>query len=315
MDQCSSTPVRARQPLRRSRRTPLVATLVTALVALGALPALAAGTETTTTWVRAAHLVPGLGAMDFTVTPVQGGEEVELAGEAGYGAVSDYEELPAGEYRVDVRAAGTPDAEAPALSGTFDLAAGAATTLVGVGTTDSPRLATLADDLTTPADGTARVRLLNAAQDSPQVDVSAQDGPVVAEGAVFGQPTDYTEVPAGRWDLRLAGGSAQGSSTVDLEAGGVYTLFVLGQSGEDLTVLPVVDAAAAREAVSGDAPDPAAQDGAGADDGMTAPAGGVDAGAGGTATATGPLLGLGLLLLLGGSAGAVASTRRRTRTS
>ena len=87
------------------------------------------------------------------------------------------------------------------------------------------------------------------------------DGPVIAQDAVFGQPTSYTSVPAGTWTLQAAAnGAAPATTKVDLTAGGVYTLAVVDGTG-GLGVQVVTDAAGA----------------------ATMPVGGAQTGGGGTA--------------------------------
>ncbi|WP_299034094.1 DUF4397 domain-containing protein [uncultured Pseudokineococcus sp.] len=315
---------------RPARRGVVVLPLLAGAIGLGSSPALASGAPAAETSVRAAHLVPGLEGMDFVATPLDGGEPVELADAAGYGTVGGYEDVPAGEYRVDVRPTGSDEADAPALSGTFDLAPGAATTLAGLGTLDQPRLATLADERTAPEDGSARVRLVNAAQGTPLVDVAAVDGPVIAQGAVFGQATAYSDVPAGDWDLRVNAGGAVSAATATLDAETVYTVFLLGQDGDAPSLLPVVDAtgttgvapavgvaAPAEGAGATSTPVPGDGDGSTAAEGAAGmavvPSGGADTGVGGASSGLSDALLLtgGALLVIGGSAGTVTSARRR----
>ena len=161
---------------------------------------------------------------------------------AAYGAVGQYGALPPGSYAVSVRPAGTPVSEPPVLSLTVELEAGQAYTVAGLGTKAEPRLERLVDDLTPPADGSANVRLLPASLAAPTVDVQAEGGPVLARGAALGQPTGYTAAPAGTWTVRASGGSASGTTALELAPGSVYTLLVLDSEDGSLVVEPVVDA-------------------------------------------------------------------------
>lgn len=294
-------------PVPRAHRAGVLA--VTALVAAALVawaapaPTAAAAAPASDAWVRAAHLVPGLGAMDISVTPVdrvsgeaaEGAEPaVELAFGATYGAVGEYEALPPGAYVAELRTAGADPSSEPLLTTGLEARAGAASTVAGLGTTDSPRLAVLSDDLTPPSPGTARVRLLPAAQSSPTVDVTAVDGPVVARGAAFGRPTGYAEVPAGPWTLDAVGEGTRGTTEVQMEAGTVYTLLVL--DGDDgLRLQGVVDAAGT----------------------TTTPVGGAATGTGAVepaaaGTTSGPaLVGAGAALLLAVGAAGVVVRRRR----
>jgi hypothetical protein len=186
----------------------LAVLLVVLLSARGAAAAVVPGDA----WVRAAHLVPGLEAMQVSARPTAGGDAVVLAADAGYGDVAPYQRLAPGDYTVELRPAGAAPTSSPVLSSTLTAKAGAAYTLAGLGSLTSPRLATLQDDLTPPAAGTVNVRLLPAASTAAQVTV--------------------------------ANGVAPATAKVDLTAGGVYTLAVVDGTG-GLGVQVVTDAAGA----------------------------------------------------------------------
>lgn len=234
--------------------------------------------------MRAAHAVPGLAGMTFTVT---GGPEkttVTLAEAADYGSVSDYQALAPGDYTAAVAPAGEAGAK-PVLSTSFTVGPSSATTLAAIGTTDAPRLATLSDDLTPPEAGTANVRVLPAASAAPTVTVKAQDGPTITDAAVFGQATSYAPVPAGRWTLDLSSGGKTSQAVVDVKAGSVYTVVVVDGEGGGLEVLPVTDAAGTSQPGAGE--DGAGQGGLTATTpGAAAPVGGVQTGGGGTASSS-----------------------------
>lgn len=227
------------------RRVLALVGIIALLTAFGlaSAPGARAATVPGDAWVRAAHLVPGLAGMDVVVRGAAGTAPVELAANAVYGDVAPYQRLAPGTYSAELRPAGAPADSAPVLSGTFDAEAGKAYTLAGLGSLDSPRLATLQDDLTPPPAGDVRVRVLPAAGGAAQVTVAAQNGPVIADGAVFGQPTAYADVPAGSWTLDVsAAGLPSATTAVDLAAGGVYTVVVVDDGGT-LDVRAVTDAA------------------------------------------------------------------------
>lgn len=296
----SSRSVARLAAVRRSS-TRVVAVLALLLLTGATAPAASAASAPAeppgTAWVRAAHAVPGMAGMDITVTPAGGsGPEIPLALGAGYGTVSEYLPLPSGDYVATVAPPG--EGSAPVLSGNVVARPGEAVTLAAVGTVDAPRLATLQDDLSPPTPGTARLRLLPASGTAPSVSVAAVGGPVIAQDAVFGQVTPYTEVPAGPWTLSLTrAGSGDATTTeVVVEAGSVYTVLVTdGAGGSDgaLALLPITDATS-----SG-----------------VMPPGAVPAGGGGTADGASPAASQPVLLGAALSAGLLAllaaSTRRR----
>lgn len=231
-------------------------------------------------WLRVAHLSPDTPAADVTVAPA--GSTTAAATDAGlrYGSVSAWHRLPAGTYTVAVRAAGGPASTAPVLSVRVDLPAGAARTVAVAGRFADLRLAVQDEDLSPPAPGRARVRVVDAAS-AGSLDVSVADGPPLASGlppATFARPA---EVAAGVATLEVAadGGPAQ-DVPVDLAAGSVTTLLVLDGADGGLTVRPVLDAGG-----------PSA-----------VPAGPVQAGGGGTAGGVVPPL---LAAVVGGLAGAL----------
>jgi hypothetical protein len=172
---------------RRPRAVLTLALVTTALVAGGATASSAVAADTApTAWVRATHLVPGIGAVTVTLVPfagvasgadgsagaqretdvppaatVDGARVLEPA--ATYGGASDYRQVQAGVYSVQLRPAGASPANPPLLSGVLDAKADQAYTLAPLGTKEAPTVQVLADDLTPPQPGTARVRLISAA--------------------------------------------------------------------------------------------------------------------------------------------------------
>ena len=239
-----------------------IALLLALFGALWAAPAHAAAAgQGTGAWVRAAHLIPGLGTMTIGLTPFSGNQTTaatttavlpapsrngmrEIAPAASYGKVTPYQQIPAGFYTISVWPVNTPTSAPPLITGTLRATAGKAFTLAGLGTKADPRIQALADDLTPPKAGQARVRLLPAASTAKTVTVTADLGPTVAQNAAFGRPTGYAAVPSGVWTLKTSidgSTAAATTSTVNLAGGSVYTLLVL-DSAQGLKVSPVVDA-------------------------------------------------------------------------
>ena len=262
MTQTTDPPARARHLHRLLVAG--AALLLPAAVVGAAAPATAATTAAAeTSWVRAVHLVPELGAMTISLVPFSGsgtgevpdgevpeapvvaGERV-LATAATYGAAGEYRQVPVGTYTVAVRPADADPSSDPILTGTLDAEADRAYTLAGIGSKDSPRIETLGDDLEPPEQGSAKVRLLPAASNAPSVDVVAQDGPTVADAAEFATPTGYATVPDGPWTLQVSASdeAAQELTTteVDLAGGAVYTLLLLDEGSAGVRLEPLVDA-------------------------------------------------------------------------
>ena len=213
-----------------------------------------------------AHLSPDTPAVDVAVTPLAGGADAASFTDLHYGDVSAYERLPPGRYAVAVRAAGAGPGSAPRLSLAVDVADGTARTVTLDSRFADLRLDAVADDLSAPPLGTARVRVVDAASIG-SVDLAAVGGPALASGLSLRDVGTATIVPAGTGSLRLSAGGSTTTLPAEIPAGAVVTLLVLDQPGGGLTVRPVTDAAGPAEV----------------------PVGSVDAGGGGTAPASLPL--------------------------
>jgi hypothetical protein len=264
---------------------------VAALAVLG-LPAAAADGGL----LRLAHLSPDTPAVDVYVDDVADPASRITLPAVDYGAVSDYREVPPGTYAVSMRAAGADPAGPPVLSTTVEVRPGTARTVAGVGMFADLDLVILDDDLALPPAGSARVRVIAAAAGATTVDVGMPGGPPLASGLTFTHAGGYVDVPGGPTTLQItpAGGSPM-QVPVTVDAGSVYSLLVLDRPGGGLAVKPVLDAASM----------------------PVVPAGGVEAGAGGTAAGApvGPVAlgvaGLAVLLLL--ATARARAPRRRAR--
>lgn len=266
-------------PRRRHRAAVLLATVLvlfgaSALSAPAAMAAPQAGSGVA--WLRAAHLVPGIGSTRIDLVPADGtsgGKPVVMSPGATYGDVTAYQKIDPGTYTVTVRPSTGEASTSPLLSRRFTIARGQAMTLAVIGTKQLPRLATLRDDLTPPPAGQVNVRVLPAASSAQQLTVAAVAGPVIVEGAVLGQATAYKAVPAGKWTLRVSADAVPATNQqVDLRAGGVYTVVALDGAAGSVTTKVVTDAAGVAVSAT-DAKGKA----------IAAPQGGAQTGGGGTA--------------------------------
>lgn len=230
--------------------------------------------------LRLAHLSPDTPAVDVYVDAVADPEAgITLEG-VDYGTVSDYQDVPPGEYTVSMREAGAAADTQPVLSTTVEVGSGRASTVAGVGLFADLGLEIIEDALETPPTGQARVRVLAGAGNAESLDVALADGTAVADGLAFATTSDYVDVPAGTATLQLAAGGGEAAEVpVDLAAGSVYSLVVLDEA-DGLTVQPVLDAASTG----------------------VVPQGGVETGAGGTADAGS----VGLVALGAGAVGVAA---------
>jgi hypothetical protein len=247
--------------------------------------------------VRGAHFSPNTPGVDVYLTAVAGGSTQLWLSGVGYGDVSPYRRLAAGLYAVSMRAHGASASTPAALSWTLNARAGQAYTAAAVGMNKQLHGIILRDQLTPPAAGDGRVRVIQAASRAPQASVIAQNGPVVTKSAAFATATPYTTVPAGTWPIHarsLSTPSLAADASVQIASGRVSSIVLLDGAHGGITIRTVTDAAGA----------------------AIMPAGSVPAGGGGTARRPdeawldGALLG-GLAL---GGVGAIGIRRRRAQT-
>jgi hypothetical protein len=267
------------------------------LLGAGMTAALAtpASAEAGNGYVRLAHLSPDTPEVDVYVDDASGKlKSMEFDG-VGYGVVSQYLPMPIGTYAVSMRKAGAPKTEKPVLTTQVSVSDGKAYTVAGVGRFADISLKIFDDDITAPADGQAKVRVVQASVKAPVLDVATSDK-TIASGVQFATTTAYQEVKSGTLQLTLqpAGGQAT-TSSVQLAGGSTYTLLVLdGKNG--LTTDLKEDSAQGQ-----------------------VPAGAVATGAGGTSRHGLPypiIFSAGAVLLAGvAAAGAVAVRRRGRQTT
>ncbi|MCG5431007.1 DUF4397 domain-containing protein [Mycobacterium sp. MYCO198283] len=242
-----------------------------ALLTISVAPAAATPAAGATASVRGAHFSPDTPSVDVYLTSFSGGTTTLALSDVGYGDVSDYQSLQPGQYTIGMRPAGADPSTPPAITWTLDAKPGGAYTALAIGMNKSLEGRVLADDLTPPPAGQARVRVVQAAASAPKADIAAAGGPTFATALPFTTTTDYTSVPAGSWPVTATpSGATQpaATATVTLQAGQVNTMVLLDspQTGLVLRTLP--------DAVGASAP----------------PSGPVDAGGGAMAGASHPVL-------------------------
>ena len=254
--------------------------LAVLLVAAGLLLAVpgAASAQQADSFLRLAHLSPDTPKVDVYVASAADPARSFVVPGVGYGAVSAYRPLPSGTYVISMRGAGAP-ADSPAvISTSLDARPGGAYTVAGVGMSAALGLSVLTDKLAAPADGKASLRVINGAASAPSVDVGPADGQPWAGPVEFGTDTEYVDVPLGSWNLKVsAPGRPDLTTPCQLDANSVYTVLLVDRDGA-LRAELLTDSAGSK----------------------VVPAGGVNAGYGGTAERTGldPTLLAGALLVL-----------------
>jgi hypothetical protein len=188
-----------------------------------------------TAMVRVAHVSPDAPNVDVTVDGTTVLENV------AFGAVSSYLEVPAGERQVAIAATG---GGATVFEGAVSVEADAAYTVAAAGEVgdggDEPFAPlVLEDDNSDPGGDTARLRVVHASPDAPNVDVTvASSGDALFDGVAFGE-SGYVEVPAGDYTVQIRGDTPENDGDVvagydlSLAGGQVYTAFAAGYLSPD----------------------------------------------------------------------------------
>jgi hypothetical protein len=191
--------------------------------------------------VNIIHASPDAPAVDVYVNG-----EMAL-GDLAFGTASGWVALPAGDHTVQVTAAGE-DLETAVIEADVTLDEGAAYEVAATGLLAdiAPQiyqvdLSEFEDD----GEATARIRIVHASPDAPEVDIAVTDGDVLVSELVFPDASDYIDVPADSYDLevRVAGTEdvALDLPGVELDAGMVYSVYAIGLVEDgSLTVLPIV---------------------------------------------------------------------------
>jgi len=225
------------------RRIILLAALPLLLLAIPAASvatANAASAATGTGWIRLAHLSPNTPAVDVYLYSFGDASAQIVLHHVAYGTVSPYEQVPAGDYTVAMRAAGAAASSKPVLSTEVDVSAGHAYTVAGMGPFSALRLQVLKDRLTTPP-GKALVRVIEASLLQKRVTVQLNGATLVGQ-LQFGTATGYHAVAPGTMTVHVAGSSQHTQSIVAMPAGSIHTIVVLDDPGH-LTIQVLEDAA------------------------------------------------------------------------
>jgi hypothetical protein len=225
---------------RFARRIILLAALPLLLLAIPAASVVTASAATGTGWIRLAHLSPNTPAVDVYLYSYGDSTAQIVLHHVAYGTVSPYEQVPAGDYTVAMRAAGAVSTSAAVISASVDVAPGHAYTVAGLGPESGLRLQVLDDQLSTPS-GQALVRIIQASL--KQSVVSVKWGSDTLQSSLkFGAVGSYQTVSAGTETLTVSGGGDNVTSSIPLAAGTVHTLVVLdGANG--LQIDNLLDAA------------------------------------------------------------------------
>ena len=122
-------------------------------------------------WVRCADLSPGT-PEDVYLYPFGNPSHPMMLMHQGYGSVSEYMPVSAGQYTLAMRPPGAPASSPPTVSTSFMVSAGSNYTVASIGSASSRRLKVLNDQMAAAAGSKALVRVIQASVKQPQVTVS-----------------------------------------------------------------------------------------------------------------------------------------------
>jgi hypothetical protein len=261
-------------------------------------------------FVRCANLSPGT-PEDVYLYPFGNPMHPTVLMHDGYGSVSAYMPVAAGQYTVAMRPPGASSSSPPSVSTSFMVSAGTNYTVASIGSPSIRKLEVLTDQTAGQAGQKALVRVIQASVKQPKVTVSV-GGDTLARQLAFGSATSYQAVEPGTPKVTFAAPGGRAARTVTLPAGSVHTIVVLDEaSGSKLKIDSLTDATGNPAAPRSAAPK------GGAATGMGGTAPGADRGPGSLpwlATLAG-----GLLLAVAGGLGlrrsrrAVAAEREHVR--
>jgi Domain of unknown function (DUF4397) len=197
---------------------PMIALLVVWMVS----PAFAAN-------VRVSHLAPRAPAVDVYLNGQRAFSDIPFR------TVTAYLQIKDGVYDVSIYATGertNPILEAKGLdfeNHTYTI------TAAGFGPEKSQRPAVFIDDLAPSADF-ARLRIINATPDAPTIDLALRGSLALLKGVGFKDASNYLRFGPGNLELEIRfPGTPEGVlelPSLKLEAGKVYTVFIVGYRGD-----------------------------------------------------------------------------------
>jgi len=232
--------------------------LVTAVTALLGGPVVATASAASASgsaaagqgWVRCADLSPGT-PEEVYLYPFGNPSHPMMLMHQGYGSVSEYMPVAAGQYTLAMRPPGASASSPPTVSTSFMVSAGSNYTVASIGSASSRRLKVLDDQMAAAAGSKALVRVIQASVKQPQVTVSVGSN-VLARELAFGAASSYQSVQPGSPTVTFSAAAGHAAMAVKLTAGSVHTLVVLdGTSG--LKIDNLTDAAGSTDSPKGGA--------------------------------------------------------------
>ena len=200
-------------------------------------------------WVRCADLSPGT-PENVYLYPFGNPQHPIMLMHEGYGSVSEYMPVAAGQYTLAMRPPGASSSSPPSVSTSFMVSAGSNYTVASIGTATTRRLEVLRDQMTAPR-GDVLVRVIQASSKQPQVTVSVGSD-VLARQLAFGSATQYQVIKPGSPTVTFSAPGGHAAMPVTLTEGSVHTIVVL-DAASGLKIDNVTDAAGSMDTPMGGA--------------------------------------------------------------
>ena len=226
------------------RAAAVVAVLALTLLGLVATAPGAAADSGSGGWIRLAHFSPDTKSVDVTLTSLSSSKTWLKLDDVSYGEVSAYQRVPAGTYVAAMKPADDSSATAM-INQSVTVKDNYAYTVAAVGEKADLKGKVISDDLTPPKKGTAKVRLLQASNVAPSVDVAAVKGPALARDAAFGTTSGYAQIDPGVWTIKITPTDKAVKPTttkVTAKPGSVSTVVVLDGKNGTVTATVLKDA-------------------------------------------------------------------------
>jgi hypothetical protein len=222
---------------------------VAVLAVLGGIPAAVASSAsaaTSTGWIRVGNLSAGSSPVDVYVS--SGSTSTMVQHNLAYPTVLSYRSVNAGDFTVDVRAAGSSSTSKPLMTGSVSVAAGRAYTVASL----QGKIKVLDDSLSAPS-GQSLVKVIQASGTSKvtfHCSCAAGAPGNVATDAAPGSVSPYAKIPPGPWTMTATGSNATGSRFVPLKANTVHTEVVVSTTS-GLGILDLLSAAGDKPTLGG----------------------------------------------------------------
>jgi hypothetical protein len=232
-------------------------TLLAVLALIFGIPAAASASSATNTgWISLGNLSATTSAADLYVYASGDSSPQLVEHDLGYGAVSAFELVNAGDYSVKMRAAGSSASSSPILTSAVTVQAGHSYTVAALNSSSSGRqLKVLDDSLTTPK-GKSLVRVIQASVHQKSVTFHCSCAPGapgnIATDAAPGSVSGYATIPPGVWTMSAKGSTATASQPIGLTAGTVHTEVVVDSNG-GLAIENLLDSVGSGQPPSGGA--------------------------------------------------------------